>query len=342
MGVTGGQASPANPPEPERKEPEITAAICTRNRPDVLRRALASLEAQRPAVREIVVVDNAPSSEAARLLVEREHPRVRYIREAVPGLDVARNRALREARSSVVAFLDDDAVAEPDWAAAIVRTFARGPAVALCMGRVGPLTLATPGARLFEANGGFARGNEPLRVGRDLPRRGRPLIAWSISIGSGCSMAIDRDIALRLGGFDDALDMGEALPGGGDLDIIWRVLEAGYHVVYEPSVRAFHEHRPTEAAVVHQIAEHNRSLIAVLVKSARRAGWGDRIPILTFLGWRLMKPGVRLGFRVVGRDPLPVPALLTLWGACWRGLGSYRRAVQEADRRRMSAEATPL
>jgi hypothetical protein len=54
----------------------------------------------------------------------------------------------------------------------------------------------------------------------------------------GASYAIRRRTALELGGFDEALDMGSVLPGGGEQDMLWRVLAAGHHVVYEPRVRA--------------------------------------------------------------------------------------------------------
>ena len=125
--------------------------------------------------------------------------------------------------------------------------------------------------------------------------------------------------------------MGPALPGGGDLDIIWRTLNAGYEVVYEPKVQARHEHRRDVEAAVRQILEHNRSLIAVLTKAAASAQGAQRLGVIIFLLWRLAKPGVRLVRRALGRDPLPASVLLRLWWQCWRGLGTYahtRRLAQ--------------
>jgi glycosyltransferase involved in cell wall biosynthesis len=54
--------------------PALTAAICTHDRPLLLRRALASLVAQRDAPAEILVVDNAPSDGRARALVAEPSP----------------------------------------------------------------------------------------------------------------------------------------------------------------------------------------------------------------------------------------------------------------------------
>jgi len=95
--------------------PWTSPAVCTRDRPEDLANCLAALERTLwdPA-QEIVVVDSCSASDATRDVVAR-FPRARYVREDRPGLDIARNRALRESRSEIVAFTDDDAVAEPDW-----------------------------------------------------------------------------------------------------------------------------------------------------------------------------------------------------------------------------------
>ena len=321
--------------EEYRRETGLTAVICTRDRPLQLQRALRSLVSQKLPAEEILVVDNAPTTSETRQMIDTAFPAVTYLREPVPGLDFARNLALREASQEVVAFLDDDAVAALDWTAEIGAVFAESPRIAICTGRVEALALETEGQRLFEANGGYSRGDVRLRLPPDARRRlvSVPLIARSIGVGSGCSLAVRRQRILEIGGFDVALDMGPELPGGGDLDIIWRILNAGFEVVYEPRVRARHEHRREVAEVIEQIVEHNRSLIAVLTKAAAYARGGQRFEILLFLLWRLAKPGVRLVSRLVGRDPLPTGALLRLWWGCWRGLGSYKETRRLAQLR---------
>jgi len=324
-------------PRPVEGPVRVTAAICTRNRPEQLRRALASLMRQAPQPDEVLIVDNAPEDDATRALAMGEFPQARYCCEPAAGLDVARNRALREATGSVVAFLDDDAVAEPGWVEGIHRVFGEEPLVGVCTARVEPWTVETPAQRLFEANGGFARGTRRVRLPADVarPLHGRrvPLIAWTVSVGSGASFAVRREVALALGGFDEALDRGPALPGGGDHDFFWRALQAGWHLMYEPEILARHEHRRDLAAVRTQICGHQRGLTAFLWKAAKHARGGCRYQVLAYLGWRLVKPGVRLARRFAGQDPLPAGLLLRMWGNSWQGLtarsaGRPRRGIE--------------
>jgi len=144
--------------------PEVSAAICTKDRPDLLRRAMRSLIPQEAPPREVLVVDNAPTKDSTLQLVKRESPTVRHFREPKAGLDFARNRAIQEAKGGIIAFLDDDAVAESGWVAATQAVFATDPRLGACIGRVDALGLGTEGERFFEANGGFARGEEKIRL----------------------------------------------------------------------------------------------------------------------------------------------------------------------------------
>lgn len=308
---------------------KMTAAICTRGRRQQLERALKSLLECDPWPAEILVIDNAPSDDSTRRLVARIAD-ARYVLEPVLGLDYARNRALAEAQHPIVAFLDDDAVADPDWSAALVRAFREDPKLGACTGRVEALSLETSAQRLFEANGGYSRGPEPIRLPAEANRRlhgiKAPLIAWAVSIGNGCSLAVRRDLALALGGFDEALDCGEALPGGGDLDMLWRMIDAGHQVAYEPAALARHEHRREMEELIVQLAGHQRALLAFLTKTAARTRGRSRFAVLVFLSWRLIKPAARLVKRLFGRDPLPARILFAMWRDAWRGPAAYRSA----------------
>lgn len=316
---------------------DITAVICTRDRPELLRRALTSLVALDPPASEVLVIDNAPSDARTRDLVAEHFPSVRYAREEAPGLNFARNRALQESRYAIVAFMDDDAVADAGWCGALLAALCERPDLAACTGRVEALELATASQRLFEANGGFSQGLEPIRLPQDvaLPLNGRraPAIAWASRMGCGCNMAVRKDAVLAIGGFDTALDLWPVAPGGGDIDILWRLLDAGGQLEYRPEALVWHEHRRDMAGMERQMIAHQRGTVTFLTKSLRNARPQTRLPIAVFLAWRLVKPATRLFKRGLARDPLPARILIRIWWSCWVGLISYGRARKEAARR---------
>jgi GT2 family glycosyltransferase len=311
----------------------VTVAVCTRDRTSQLQRLLAALAIQCGRSVEVLVIDNAPSTTDTQDMV-KGFPGVEYVLEPVPGLDFARNRALRDARGSIVAFIDDDAVPASDWLENITSVFAESERIAVCTGQVQAMSLDSEGARLFEASGGLRRGEVrihlPPGAGRWPSRGPRPLITWATGAGVGCSFAIRRHVARTLGGFDVALDQGPPLAGGGDIDMLWRVLVAGYEVVYEPRVRVWHEHRKELSAVECQILGHDRAFVAVLVKALGAAPPRDKLPILAFVAWRLLKPLWRLVRGLLGRDPLPPRILARRLMHTWRGVGTYRAARQLA------------
>ena len=118
--------------------PSISVVVCafTPDRIPVLDEALDSLAAQsRPPLEVILVIDHAPELLAE---AERRWPRVKVLanRER-QGLSGARNTGVEEARGDVVAFLDDDAIAQPDWLERIAAAY-RDPRVLGAGGTVRP------------------------------------------------------------------------------------------------------------------------------------------------------------------------------------------------------------
>jgi hypothetical protein len=106
--------------------PLATVAVCTRDRPSDLRRCLDALMWLPDDGQEYVVIDNCPATDATKELI-KNYPKVRYVREDVPGSSAARNRALREAKHEFVAFTDDDAAPDPNWLRSLLRNFRERP-----------------------------------------------------------------------------------------------------------------------------------------------------------------------------------------------------------------------
>jgi glycosyltransferase involved in cell wall biosynthesis len=249
----------------------LSIGICTKDRVQRLSRLLHSLEAVRNnspfGSVEIVVVDNASTDSVTREAVE-SFGDIRYVFEPKAGLDFARNAALHAATGALIAYLDDDVVVDRNWLTGLAKACGDNPGAGGFTGLVLPYRLDTEAQIYFERRGGFGRGfyrNEFRGSRFDNPLH--PV--GSGVLGAGCNMAFERALLIELGGFDEALDTGAPLPGGGDLDIFYRVLRSGRTMVYEPQFAVYHEHRETIAQLRRQYWSWGLGMMAFLVKSSR-------------------------------------------------------------------------
>jgi len=123
----------------------LTVAICTYNRASVLKEALESLRNQQvddPSRVEVLVVDNGSPDNTLEVAASFEGALpfvVRAVVEPKKGLSYARNTAVKSAEGSIVAFLDDDAQATPEFAAGHLEAYDQDPDVHGVMGRVLPM-----------------------------------------------------------------------------------------------------------------------------------------------------------------------------------------------------------
>ncbi|MGY2995537.1 glycosyltransferase family 2 protein [Mesorhizobium sp. URHB0026] len=308
--------------------PSLSIAICTKDRAERLSRLLGSLDSIRlgtafPSV-EVVVVDNASVDSSTREAVGRFKD-VLYVFEPRPGLDFARNAALHSASGGLVAYLDDDVVVDRNWLDGLAKACRDNPGAGGFTGLVLPLRLDTEAQIFFERRGGFGRGfrrNEfhNTRFDNALHPVGSGIL------GAGCNMAFDRTLLVSLGGFDEALDTGAPLPGGGDLDIFYRVLRSGRPMIYEPEYAVYHEHRETIEQLRRQYWTWGLGMMAFLVKSRRTDGelkarhrgmvcWWffDRLKALARAARKLQGRDLRFG-------------IAELWGGIYGLAGEYDRS----------------
>ncbi len=284
----------------------ISVVVCTRDRPAALSRCLASLARLEYAPYEVVVVDNAPSDDAAERVVAATP--FRSVREDRPGLDRARNRGAAEARHDLVAYTDDDVEADPGWLSGIAAAFA-DPEVAGVTGRVLAADLSTPAQRLFERYGHGMDKGETARLFRydRLGAFGRIAVQ---AIGVGANMAFRRTALESVGGFDPVLDLGTPARGAGDLDLFHRLLRAGFTLRYEPSARVRHHHRREMPELRRQLRDNGRSFGVYLLKRWREGRPAERAVLAAFLmlRWGPWLTG-RLAKGALGFHPLPLPLL---------------------------------
>ena len=215
----------------------LSALICTHNRADYLRQAIESLQQQQMAQDqyEIIVVDNG-STDSTRQVVGKfsRIPNLFYLYEPRLGLAYARNTAWQNARGAYVAYLDDDALAYPDWLSKTVEAFNRQPRPGCVGGRTDPLWEATRPAWLSDQ---LAAGlavvdwsNTPHYL-HDLSKE------WLV----GANLAFPVEVLRDIGGFVEGLDRtGKNLLSGGDVFIEKQIVKAGYDCLYYPAMRVQH------------------------------------------------------------------------------------------------------
>jgi GT2 family glycosyltransferase len=247
---------------------DASVVICTRDRPDELRRCLASLPRQTLQPREVIVVDNASRDQRTREVALAAG--AIYLREERPGLDIARNTGARRATSPIVAYTDDDVLLHPAWLERLVAAF-DAPAIAAVTGLVLPAELATEAQRHFETHWSFGRGylRQDFDAARFAAHSDGVFPAWEI--GAGASMAFRRQVFARVGFFDERLDVGQA-GCSGDSEFWYRVLSTGMTCRYEPRAVAFHFHRRTLGGLAHQIHHYMRGHAAALLVQHERTG----------------------------------------------------------------------
>jgi mycofactocin system glycosyltransferase len=228
-------ANLAQPMPPEgHVRSEVTVVVPTRDR-DVA--ALVGLLGDT----RVVVVDDGSRVPVAGAAVRHATAR---------GAAAARNAGVRLVTTPLVAFLDSDTRPREGWLEAILPHFL-DPRVAL----VAPRIVAPP------QDGGVARyeaKHSPLDRG---PLPARVVAKGRVPFVPGAALVVRTELAR----FD------EALRGGEDVDLVWRLNEQGHHVRYEPKAEVEHEHRTSPREWLARRAYYGRTAAPLAKRHPRHA-----------------------------------------------------------------------
>ncbi|MGE5846426.1 MAG: glycosyltransferase [Ignavibacteria bacterium] len=276
---TKGNESPAF----IKNYPLVTVAVCTRNRAENLELCIDSLLKLKYPKIEIIIIDNSPSDYSTRNLVKQFNEKIgsasnnsktlKYCCESIPGLNWARNRAVREAQGEIIAFTDDDVVVDEYWIDELVKLFDDAPDVMAVTGLVVPFKLEYCPEYLFEQYGGFGRGfNRIWYRWSGINENGKKEKAAKFfggtgKFGTGANMAFRKKVFEKTGMFDPSLDVGTPTNGGGDLEMFFRIIKSGFSLVYEPNAIVWHRHRETYEDLKIQIRNNGIGFYAYLTRS---------------------------------------------------------------------------
>lgn len=252
-------------PRPERSAPEVSFIICTRNRVAVLEACIKSVQAACRAhatfAAELVVVDNGSSDRTAeRLASIAETSDIPFtpVSEPRPGLAAARNAGLRRARGRVLVFVDDDCAVHCDYLSDLERHYASGEQWLIRGGRV---ELGDPRDLPFT----IKRSRVRERLTPDVHPGGFVL---------GCNMTMHRDVAARIGWFDERFGAGGPLRSAEDTDYLVRAMLLGIAVEYVPDMTIFHHHGRRDRKSIEKLhRDYSMGNGGLCLKHVRHAPW---------------------------------------------------------------------
>jgi len=216
---------------------EISAIVCTHNRAGSLPQALESLAHQTlPEGRyEVLVVDNASTDATPRMLRElaERMPQLRSVSEPRLGCSRARNTGWRQARGRYVAYLDDDAVADPEWLERMLHALRTlRPRPGAVGGRIEPI---------WEVPRPEWLPDSVLGLLTTLDHAPEPLFLPAGRFLIGTNIAYPREVLEELGGYHELLGpVGERYRAGEET-LLQRELRAhGYAIYYDPAILVRH------------------------------------------------------------------------------------------------------
>ena len=245
---------------PAANGPLMSVIVCTHNGSATLKECLEALQKQSYSNYEVIVVDDGSTDTVPE--IAKAFPSVRYVRQDHAGLSVARNLGMRLAKGDIVCYTDDDCMADEDWLQHLVLAFDDPQWVAAGGPNIPPQARNRTEAIVAAAPGGPSHVLLNDEEAEHLP---------------GCNLAIRKAALEAIGGFRP-----QFMAAGDDVDVCWRLREAGGKLKFVPGAMVWH---------------HRRFSVSAFLRQQRGYGWAEAL---------LMKAHpLRFG---------------SLGGARWRGL----------------------
>lgn len=217
--------------------PAVSVIVCAYNAAATLGECLQSLTELRYSSYEVIVVDDGSDDETAA--VAGRFAGVQCLQLAHQGLSAARNAGAAAASGEILAYLDADCMADPDWLAALVERFQAGDFAA-----VGGPNIPPPAQSWLQAAVAAAPGGPTHVLFNDTEAEHIP----------GCNMAVTRDAFQTIGGFDP-----QFLTAGDDVDFCWRLQQHGLRIGFSPGAVVWHYRRFTPKAYFRQQAGYGEA-----------------------------------------------------------------------------------
>ena len=248
---------------------------------------------------EVLLANNARDDDSSRQLdavIEKFMAilsgRVRRIREPKPGKCRAQNRAIAEAKGTILAFFDDDIQLTPDWLQVAAKFFQDKPHYQAMQG---PILMPDE----FRNNQEFLRAQQRYRTINFVEYRATMTDLRTLT---GANMAIRREVFDRVGLFNEAL--GPGCSGiSEDVEFAQRIINSGMRIGYEPAAGVFHEvdwRRLSEEFFRQRHEQQGRSRL-IYKKQSLASILPNLLRSVWTLGWYSLIGNERNKYRAKGR-----------------------------------------
>jgi GT2 family glycosyltransferase len=218
--------------------PRVSVVVASYNGMPTLRACLESLEQQSYPDYEVILVDDGSTDDTPKLVRARPDgtnpfPHLRVIRhDQNAGLSVARNTGIESAQGEIIAFTDADCRADEDWLRFLVSALVEDGFAAMGGPNLLPPEDSPVAAAVMASPGGPAHVMLNDREAEHIP---------------GCNMAFFRHALEAVGGFDPVFTR-----AGDDVDLCWRLEQAGFRIGFNPAAFVWHYRRSTTLAYLKQ------------------------------------------------------------------------------------------
>lgn len=306
----------ADPLGPGGATPRVSVIIPNWNGLRLLRPCLEALRRQTVADREVIVVENA-STDGSREALAAEYPEVRVLaQETNLGFAAGCNAGIRAARGRVIALLNNDVEAEPDWLAELLAALERHPRA----GAVASRMMSHADRTLLNAAGDLYRADGTPDSRGVWQAYGPPFDAEVEVFGaSGGAVAYRREMLEDVGLFEERFFMWCE-----DVDLAWRARLAGWKTVYAPRAVVYHHMSATGGGPLSSYYV-GRNTLWVIARNYPGALLRKHWRAVAGAQWRIARDALRAWRGAAARARLrgQLAGLLT----AWRWLGHRRRLL---------------
>ena len=200
--------------------PFISVIVCTLNGSATIKDTMEGLRKLRYPNFEVIVVNDGSTDNTAEIV--RQYP-YKLISTKNNGLSSARNVGMAKAKGEIIAYIDDDAYPDSHWLHYLAYAYINTNHGAMGGPNIIPPEDGSIAFCIANAPGGPVHVLKTDEIAEHVP---------------GCNLSVRRDVLMKIGGFDPMYRA-----AGDDVDVCWRIQEAGYTIGYHPSALVWHHRR---------------------------------------------------------------------------------------------------